>query len=160
MGVKAFFKKLYQVSQVVSVDDYVWDTKVPPMGKHEFIRNQIRKSFEEKGLLITEVIKKGFHTTPRNAFAHSEYVFNVDEKYIKLLNYSGEKWDIDYLTFDEWTTRFAYSVTLNLHFLNEIHKRRVALIKDFGTNTFVPNPAPHVNVKILYDEAKDSFVFV
>lgn len=161
---KPFLKKLSQLSHVVLKDQFLWEINVPTISKHDFIRNKIKQVFYDEGLKIAEIIKKGFHSTLRNAFAHSDYVFNVYEKHIRLHNYTGKSWDIDRISFDDWAKRFAYSSNLNYHFLNEIHIRRISLNKDFGRDTFEIEIPENEEIKskraIKYNEERDSFEFV
>lgn len=55
--------------------DYEWDVKVPPMGKHNFLRNDGRDLFKLQNLKINDVIKKRFQSQLRDAFAHSDFSF-------------------------------------------------------------------------------------
>jgi hypothetical protein len=133
------------------------------MSKHNYIREVIRDTLEAKGLKIATVISNGFHTSLRNAFAHSEYNFNDLNKFIHLDTYKGGTWDIDKISYDNWTKRFAYSALLSYHFLNVRARRRMALPNDYGTNEFVIfHPRNHnrfTMTTIHYDETRDSFSF-
>lgn len=160
---KPFLKKLYQVGQVALTDQFVWIVEIPETGKSKFINEKIIKSHRDVGSPLAEIIENGFHRSIRNAFAHSEYVLNAEEKYIKLNNYKGKPYELDRVSFNDWTRRFAYSVILNYHFLNEIHKRRISLVQDFGTDTFsmiMPVSRTEERVMtIVYNQEQDSFIF-
>ncbi len=65
------------------------------MSKHDFIRCHIRQIFKDLNFDIWKVIKEGFHTSLRNAFAHSEYSFDTMNNHnrINLYNYGGANWN-------------------------------------------------------------------
>jgi hypothetical protein len=157
-------KKLFRLTNLVSEGSYYWEVKVPEMGKHVFIRKNIREILIAKKLSLGDIIKKGFHTSLRNAFSHSQYSFNEYRKGIKLDNYKGESWEMDFITYNDWTKRFAYSFFLNYHLLNHIQVRRMSLIDDFGTNTFsIKHPTGSSIYKdrhIQYDSHRDAFIFL
>ncbi len=160
---KPFLKKLYRLAHISNREAYNWDVNVPPMGKHDFIRLQTRNVFEANHFTIANVIRNGFHTSLRNAFAHSEYSFDLRNSRIWLDNYNGEAWEIQELSFDEWSNRFSYSVLLNYHLLNITHHRRVSLNADFRTNRYTIAHPSNVrgvrHVDIIYTPEHDAFNF-
>ena len=136
------------------------------MGKHDFIRNQIRKALEDSKCNLSEVIKKGFHTSLRNAFAHSEYYFDgvLNDKKIYLDNFKGEAWELRDISFHDWSIRFIYSSLLSYHLYNCINKCRKNLVIDFGTNTFsIERPTKDGQsirkVFLVYNEEQNIFRF-
>ncbi len=163
---KSFLKKLYRLSHISNGEEYNWDVNVPDMSKHDFIRNDIRATFEKKNNCLAEIIKKGFHTSLRNAFAHSEYsidTFNGNKR-IWLDTYTGKPWDIQEISFDDWSRRFVYTALLSYHLLNITHINRTNLITDLVTDTFTikhPNKDGSISDrKILYRKEPDAFNFV
>jgi hypothetical protein len=112
---KLFLKKLKRLSILVDNRNYSypWMVEIPDMGKHDLIRNEICNSFKQKNLNISNVIKKGFHTSLRNAFAHSEYYFDTNINTIYLENYKGDNWELKNIKYNDWTIRFVYSFLLN-----------------------------------------------
>ena len=134
---KPFLKQLYRLAALSSDISYQWKVEVPDMSKHEFIREKIRDVLDSKNLKLADVISKGFHTSLRNAFAHSEYYFNESTKLIHLETYKGASWDIRNISFDDWTKRFAYSALLSYYFFNERAIRRKSLVTDFGRSEFL-----------------------
>lgn len=160
---KPFLKQLFRLSSLVSGKPYEWKVEVPEMSKHDYIRKAIRDTFKKSGLSIADIISKGFHTSLRNAFAHSEY--GIDEKYsiISLDTYKGAAWDIKDITFDDWTIRFVYSAFLYYHFLNEKQRKRESINKDLGKNHYkVVHPINDHKFRIVnisYVEDGDRFVF-
>jgi hypothetical protein len=147
---KPFLKLLYRVSEIVQDKLYPWKVVVPDMSKHDFIRNEIRQGFENAGMSLATVIRKAYHSTLRNAFAHSEYQFDSNLRQIKLDNYSGKDWDIDYISFDDWTKKFVYTALLSYHFFNALALRRKSLASDFNRSQFlIPQPMNSRITKIV-----------
>lgn len=68
-----FLKQLYRLEEVAEGKRYSWIVEIPESSKHIFIRTTIRDGFRKKGLKIAEIMQKGFHTSLRNSFLHSEY---------------------------------------------------------------------------------------
>ena len=163
---KSFLKKMYRLAHLTNDEEYDWNVKVPPTAKHDFIINKVRKIFSDNNIRIWEVIKNGFHTSLRNAFAHSEYSFETMNNLnrINLYNYSGKDWELKYISFNNWSLRFVYSALLNFHFFNIILERRLNLIEELGTDTFlIKHPkrtGDLVNRKVKYIKNGNSFIFV
>jgi hypothetical protein len=163
---KPFLKKLFRISSIVAGKEYDWHVDVPDMSKHEFIRDVIRPKFEKELPCMVEIMKKGFHTSLRNAFAHSEYSFDTmnNHKRIWLDTYTGKSWDIQEISFDEWSERFVYSSLFCYHTLSINYKRRRTLIEDLGKNEFEidhPNSrGAKDKVKIKYDKEHDNISFL
>lgn len=155
-----FLKDLYRLAILVDTGNYEWNVEVPPMGKHDFIRNKIRDTFKKNNNPLSDIITKGFHTSIRNAFAHSQYYFNTHSKTTWLDNYNGEPWELKSLSFDEWSKRFVYSTLLTYYMLNMKHERKFSIASDLGTNTFtITLPPNSKRVNIVYDSRRKSFVF-
>lgn len=162
---KPFLKKMYRLAHLWNGEQYVWNVQIPDMGKHDFIRNDIRQIFEDKGNPLFQIIKNGFHTSLRNAFAHSEYSFDTmnNNRRIILDNYNGAAWELQEISFDDWSKRFVYSALLSYHLLDLTHKHRTNLIESTGTDTFQIKQPSNVNgfnfVWIKYDKQYDRFNF-
>lgn len=134
---KPILKQLYRLASLTDGKSYHWSVEVPEMSKHEFIRENIRDVLKNKKLRLADVITKGFHTSLRNAFAHSEYQFDNHNNLIHLDTFKGAKWDIKNISFNDWTKRFAYTSLLSYHFFNERVFRRRSLVDDFGKDNFL-----------------------
>jgi hypothetical protein len=163
---KPFLKKLHRLAHLNNIDQYNWKVEVPDMTKHKFIRDDIRKTFEDAGNALSDVIRNGFHTSLRNAFAHSEYSFDTmnGNKRIWLDNYNGDDtWELKEISFDEWSKRFVYSALLSYHLMNLAHSNRVTLIETIGTDKFQvkhPTKAGTFNfIWIKYRKEHDAFNF-
>lgn len=162
---KPFLKKLHRLAHINNGEEYNWKASVPDMGKHYFIHNDIRATFDSTGNPLGQIIKNGFHTSLRNAFAHSDYSFDTmnGNKRIWLDNYNGKIWELQDISFDNWTKRFVYSALLSYHLLSFIHKYRKNLINDFNTDKYCirhPTKTGQINmVNIIYSEENDDFIF-
>jgi hypothetical protein len=133
-----FLKKLFKLATCASGGDYLWTVTVPDWTKHEFIRNEIRDVFKKKKLSIAETITKGYHSSVRNAFAHSEYRFDDYHHRIDLLNFKGDtSWELKSISYDDWSKRYLYSVFLTYHLHNVSYEKCDSLSSDFGQDTFL-----------------------
>jgi hypothetical protein len=160
---KPFLRQLYKLAYTAVNDEYEWDAVAPDMGKHDFIRYDIRDAFASKKLKIADVISKGFHTSLRNAFAHSEYRINEEGKYIYLDNYHGKAWEIRQINYSDWTKKFIYSALLTLNLSNQIHRRRIDIINKFNRDKYLIihpiNPRRFRVAEISYNLQYDRFTF-
>lgn len=163
---KPFLKKLHRLAHLSNNEPYNWKVQVPPMSKHDFIRLDIRQAFSNHGNPMADVMKKSFHTSLRNAFAHSEYSFDTmnGNTRIVLYNNSGAAWELQEISFNDWTKRFIYSAFLSYHFVTKSHTRRQNLIANFGKDTFqIKHPIDDntfKNVNIKYIKEQNGFSFV
>lgn len=155
-----FLKDLYRLTKILDNNKYKWDVNVPEMGKHTFIRSEIRDCLKAMNNPIADIITNGFHTSIRNAFAHSQYNLDMHTKLLWLDNYRGESWELRNLSFDEMSRRFVYSTLLTYHLINTKYNRRKSIIQDFGKNRFEINlPNKSNQYFILYDKRKGHFNF-
>lgn len=161
----SFLKKLFRFAQISIGEDYSWKAKVPEMAKSNFIRTKIKEPLNQISSPILEIIGKGYHSSLRNAFAHSEYSIDFYNNFdrIALYNYKGESWELREVSFDDWSKRFVYSAIFTFHFINVIHQARLKVIEDFNTDTFtITHPTTKGGIKsidIKYDINSDSFHF-
>lgn len=164
---KPFLKKLYRLAHLTNGEDYAWSVTIDDMGKHKFIRDDIRQAFQDNDNAIADIIRSGFHTSLRNAFAHSEYWFDTmnDHNRIILDNfkdaYPGE---LDQVSFNEWSRRFVYSALFSYHFFHIAHLKRQSLVADTGTHIYtiqLPNKCGGSTsaVEIIYRQQHDAFGF-
>jgi len=160
---KPYLKQLYRLAQLVDGKVYPWKVVVPETSRQDFISNEIRDTFKKNDIAIHEVITAGFHSSLRNAFAHSEYNFDNHNELIHLDNYKGKSWDIKYITYDNWTLRFVNSALLSYHISEERYQRRRNIVTTFGKTEFqVVFPQSKTSSKILlinYDEKSNHFNF-
>ncbi len=115
-------------------------------------------------MYLSNIIKKGYHSSLRNAFAHSQYHYDLasnDDK-IYLDNYKGKKWEMKRISFSDWTERFMYSSFLSYHLYNCLRLRRKNLPTEFNSSIFeIVRPYRDVitmmQVPVVYDKEKDEF---
>ncbi len=162
---KSFLKKLYRFAHLLNDEDYPWTVSIPDMGKHDFIRNDIRQVLQDIGNPLADIIRNGFHTSLRNAFAHSEYFFDTmnSNRRIILDNYNGAGWELDQISFDDWSKRFVHSALLSYYLFYIAHSKRQSLIVDLGTDVYTINlPRKQCGlmpVNIRYRPEQDAFGF-
>jgi len=153
-------KLLKQLSNLCDSQDYNWNIKVPSYPKRPFITGGIRDVFKKHSLKIHEVMTAGFHSSLRNAFAHSEYVFSDTSPYIELLNYKGEfEGELQGISLDDWTKRFCYTFLLNFRLIEKYFKVRSNLISGgTGYEVFLKDKDGNQKMsKLFYDKNKDTF---
>ncbi len=164
---KSFLKTLFRLAQTQSGERYPWTVSVPDTCKHDFIRNNIRQVLVNKDKSLSDIIKKGYHSSLRNAFAHSQYHYDLaftDDK-IYLDNYKRKDWEMKFITFSDWTERFVYSALLSYHLYNTLRFRRKNLSTELNSNVFeIERPSRDgrtINkVPIMYYKDRDEFGFV
>lgn len=150
---KPFLRQLFRLTSLAIGKLYPWSVDVPDMGKHDYLRNQIRTPLANLNLRLAGVITSGFHTTIRNAFAHSEYYFVEASKEIVLDSYTGKQWDMSRISYNEWSKRFAYSVLLSYHFYNLIHHYKTLLPEENGTTRYaIAHPLDEYTTRIRFIE--------
>jgi hypothetical protein len=144
-------KALKQLVNLVKGNDYEWLLVIPDFSRHEFIREGIRDSFKEEGLLIADIITKCYNSQLRNAFAHSQFTFWYTDR-ITLGNYHGKPWEKKYFTYDEWneiftTTSLLYNILVKQIFL---YKRKIG---ESGNHlgVWIPNSRGHTLKYLSYD---------
>lgn len=135
---KPFLKQLYRLARLSNLENYPWSVTVPESSRHDFIRYDIRDIFKKNNLKIAKIMTDGFHSSLRNAFAHSEYQFDKHQKKIHLDTFKrGTSWDIENITYDAWSVRFVYSALLSYHLFKEKHHRKKSLIENYGKDEFL-----------------------
>ncbi len=154
---KPFLKQLKRLCDLSSGKPYNWNVQIPDFSKHDFIRNEIREEFKKVNLEIHEVITQGYHSQLRNAFAHSDYVLETLTPKIEFLNYSEPSWQMENLTFDDWTKKFCYTFLLGYEMHNKFHTYRQSLDEGEIVVLLKDNNGADVNGVIIYDKINDSF---
>ncbi len=150
---KPFLKSLSQASHILSSQEYSWNLKVPDYKKHEYISQKIKQLFKNCNSKISEIIEKSYHSSLRNAFAHSDYsISTINEiDIINLHNYSGKQWELKSISLYDWSRRFLYSALLTYHFYKTYRNRRTNIINDLGEDTYViPVPIEKIEYKTLH----------
>jgi len=161
---KPFLKQLYRLALLASGDGYPWEVEVPDWSKHTFIRQEIRDIFSASNMVIGDIISNGYHSSLRNAFAHSDYYLCAVTEEINLTNYKGDKWELKNISFKNWTIRFIYSILLSFHLENFIQKKRSEVPQEFDLSQYsinIPSLDQGSQTEyIVYNADGDSFSFV
>lgn len=162
---KSYLKQLFRIAELSNDKNYPWKIEVPVTRKHSFIQNEISNKLLIANLSLGEIISNGFHSSLRNAFAHSDYSIEFDSLKIILHSFnSKKKWDIPSITFEEWTLKFINSSLLSYHFLRQKIKRRRSIVSDLGKCEFIiAHPISRNSTKfrkIIYIEDLDIFRFL
>jgi hypothetical protein len=155
---KTFLRQLKKLVNLCTSESYDWDVQVPDHTKHTFIRQQLRDKLVSAGLNLGAVITKGYHSSLRNAFAHSEFSFDFTKPLFHLTNYSGEEWEMKQITFDDWTIRFCYSFLLSYGFQEKFENEKL-LLEDGKEYEVTSKDAKGKDVRglIAYHHNNDSF---
>lgn len=155
---KPFLKQLENITLLCEGQDYNWDVNVPDYPKHPFIIS-IKERLNAVGLDLGQIIGKSFHSSLRNAFAHSEYNFNSSNRKIELLNYrvSDVKWALKEVTYDEWTVRFCYSFLLNYFIIEKIEEEKDKLDGQIVKTRLKDKDGNYYPGEIKYDKKRNGF---
>lgn len=160
-----FLKRLYRIAHQSVGQQYSWKVVVPEMSKHNFIINNVRQIFEDNNNHLSNIIKNAFHTSLRNAFAHSDYYFDIFEENRRIIldNYGGKDWELQEISYDDWSKRFVYSALLSYHLLNITSEHRKRIIETTGTDSFqikMPSKTKgFIFIWIKYNKEHDLFEF-
>ena len=160
---KPFLKKLFRLAELLNGESYGWKTTVPKSNKPDFISQKIAEKFQVNGFRLADIVTNGYHKSLRNAFAHSEYSFNLlnNNNHINLYNYKGKADELKTISFNDWSCRFAISALLSYHFLNSTYQKRTSLPVDLGTSIYiVPQPTiagDLIDVSIEYRAEHNAF---
>lgn len=131
-----FIKALYRLASIVSGNGYMWDVEIPRFKKEKFIIDEIIEPLKTKGLKIGSLLEECYDAGLRNAFAHSLYTIDSEQRKIHIRPEKGYKT----YTFEEFQTLFLKTtILMNLmenmletnH--NEAAKRETALTEAFMT---------------------------
>ncbi|WP_378182092.1 hypothetical protein [Aquimarina sp. SS2-1] len=125
---KNFLKQLTKLLDLCNGNDYQWTYKIPDArngdSKQLLIRDTLRDGFRAKSLKISKIITNGYRSQFRNAFAHSDYSFGLNDDKIDLHNYKPNSYEVPSIGIDEWTVFFCYSFLLNYYFQNFYYQER------------------------------------
>lgn len=132
-----FLKSIYRIAQALSGHGYVWNPQIPEYGKYNFMNDKVIAPLVENGYMLGEILKKGYKSSIRNAFAHSLYTVDKGKQEIYLRPTSSPHVK---LTFEEFQRCFLYSTILMNRVQysleknhNEAAKKNAALTHAFYT---------------------------
>jgi len=154
---KPYLRQIKKLANLCQSIDYDWSVAIPSKKKQEYIRNNIRDIFLNSNLSLHSIITNGFHSSLRNAFAHSDYLIDINNSIINLKNYSGEHWELKRLSINEWTVRFSYSFLLCYLFSNKIEEEKLQLSKDYYSVKLKRKNGSNAEGLIQFDHIRNSF---
>ncbi|TPN82954.1 hypothetical protein [Aquimarina algicola] len=156
---KPYLRLLKKLANLCEGLDYDWDVKIPDYKKYEYIQEGIGSVFANQGLKIADIIAEGYHSSLRNAFAHSEYVFNSNHSELILTNYKGNNWEIENINYHDWSLKFWYSALLCQSFNRIFKEQRTDLA--YGQQKYAcklkSKDGQERNGFVVYDDTKDAF---
>ena len=110
-----FLNQLERLALIELGRGYLWESKIPPYGKSNYINNNIIQRFEKCGVEMAGLIKRCYSSDLRNDFAHSTYYLEGNRiQSNKNALYAGPS-----MSFDQWDEVFARTMLLSYH-LNDM----------------------------------------
>lgn len=110
--------------QIIERSHVDWNYEFPD-DRRVFIDDLISR-YKAQNLELGKVIEFAFHTSLRNAFAHSDFV--VEKGTIWLDTYKSDRpWDIQSIEIEDWTLKFVISSFLDHIFFIKKEQIRNAL---------------------------------
>lgn len=139
-----FLKSLVRIASIISGRGYAWKPKID-CAKWKFIHKEIIEPLKEKENALGVIVEKGYSSDIRNAFAHSLYNINIENKTITIRPKTGVKT----FSFEEFQKKFLYSVVLMNKMQNALESKhdRACKINGYLTPSF--NTSDGVKVRII-----------
>lgn len=155
-----FLKQLTKLLDLCQSKEYNWKVVVPDaqneQSKQKYIRETLRDGFTELSLKLGNIITSGYKSQLRNAFAHSDYSFALNDPEIHLHNYKPDGYQMRSISFDDWTKCFCYSFLLNYHFIKIFYKEKQEI--DSTLKVFLRNKdGEKKKGEITYDKERNGF---
>ncbi|MGJ1406344.1 hypothetical protein ACR79N_10180 [Sphingobacterium siyangense] len=115
-----FLKQWYQLSLLLSSQDYDWDFDIGFDRRNEkdgvLTRSTVHKKVSKNLRLSNPVLHRYFNTTfvsqLRNAIAHSQYAMFGRKIHLTNFRKNGKGYDRSHIDFEEWNELFAKTVSL------------------------------------------------
>lgn len=155
-----FLKQLTKLLDLCQSKEYSWKTTVPDsqneQSKQKYIRETLRDGFKNLGLKLGDIISSGYQSQLRNAFAHSDYSFALNDPEIHLHNYKPNGFQIKKISFDDWTKYFCHSFLLNYYLIKTFNDEKQRI--DSPIKVFLRNKnGEKKKGEIIYDKERDGF---
>lgn len=103
-----FIKSLMRIASIVSGGGYIWQPQIDWQHKDIFMDKWIISPLKTSGLKMGDLVEKYYDSSVRNAFAHSLYFIEEEQRRITVRPRKGMKT----LTVDEFQSLFLHSVIL------------------------------------------------
>lgn len=122
-----YYKRL---TDLCSGEVYSMKVGLPNYQRSKFIRKKIRDRLTNRNLNLGKLVTESYSNQLRNAFAHSQYHFNMKYPWIMLENHDKGYNELRYIEYDQWTRRFLISTKIQNIFFNKFHEEILNLEKD------------------------------
>lgn len=139
-----FMKSLYRFAAIISGKGYLWKNVLPTQRIHEHFAQNVIDVFKKKGLKIGAILEKSYKSSIRNAFAHSHYNIDVENRQVHIRPRSG----YESFSFDDFQKVFLYATILmnKMENYQEINHNRAAEKNTAITEVFLT--PDNVNVQV------------
>lgn len=123
-----FLNQLERLALIQLGKGYQWKSKIPTVGKGEYINSHIINRFEKSDANMASLIKKCYSKDLRNDFAHSNYYIEGNKiqsnKYALFVGPS--------VSFEEWDVVFVMSMLLSYHLNDMLLEMKNRFVDEYG----------------------------
>lgn len=145
-----FVKSMCRMASIVSGNGYLWSVDIPWMHRETFMQNKIIDPLKKSGLEIGNIVELCYDASVRNAFAHSLYTIDAEQRKISFRPQKGFKT----LSFDEFQKLFLNSVLLMNLMENALELNHIEAAKLNGPLTDAFLTPDGVKVQIIGQMSK------
>lgn len=145
-----FIKSLMRMASIATGNGYLWDPEIPWLHRDTFMQNKIINPLKESGLKIGKIVEECYDASVRNAFAHSLYTIDKEQRKISFRPQKGFKM----LSFDEFQKLFLQSVELMNLMQNALELNHIEAAKLNGALTDAFKTPDGVKVQIFGEMVK------
>lgn len=103
-----FMKSLYRIAAIIAGKGYLWESALPTKDVHLHFKNNVIDPLENHGFKLGEILRKAYHSSIRNAFAHSRYIIDTEARRINIRPKSG----YESFSFEDFQQIFLYSAIM------------------------------------------------
>lgn len=137
-----FTKTLVRMSYILLGKGYNWN---PQKLNWEFMKKEIINPLKNMNELFGSVLDKAYSSEIRNAFSHSLYTVDTDNKTITMRT---KHVGLHTISFSDFQIKFLYSVLLMNSILNELERKRIQACKKNTTITYPFQTPDGISVQI------------
>lgn len=139
-----FIKSMCRMASIVSGEGYLWSVDIPWLHRETFMQNKIIDPLKKSGLEIGKIVESCYDASVRNAFAHSLYTIDAEQRKIFFRPQKGFKT----LSFEEFQKLFLHSVLLMNLMENALEMNHIEAAKLNGplTDAFLTPEGANVQI--------------
>ena len=145
-----FIKSMCRMASIVSGNGYLWSVEIPWRKKDKFMQEIIINPLKGSGLKMGRIVEECYDPSVRNAFAHSLYSLDVEQRKISFRPESGFKM----MSFEEFQKLFLQSVELMNLMENALELNHIEAAKLNGALTDEFKTPEGVKVQVFGQMAK------